>query len=181
VTTREDVHVLTLFEEVSEALAWQEYIYRHLPPLPNNERAFGAQLVVDAEDDLVRLNERLLLTATDLSLEHIIEETAGAGGLAIPAHVDRPAFSLLSQLGFVPPGLDLPVLEVSRHADVDNAAAAHPSLAGRRLVQSSDAHCVEDVGAGRTVFWLEEPTLAELRLACREIDGRRLGHKRQLG
>lgn len=181
VTTREEVHVVTLFEDVEQALAWQEMVYRHLPPLANDERAFGTQLVVDAADRIVRVNERLLMTATDLTLGQVIEEVDRAGGLAIPAHVDRAAFGLLSQLGFVPDDLDIPAVEVSKHADPVDAVRLHQSLLGRAIIQSSDAHYVDDIGVGRTVFWLAEPTLAELKLACRGREGRRVAMRRPRG
>lgn len=174
VTTREEVHVLTLFADVAAALRWQEIVYRHLPRLPNNERAFGIQLVVDEADEIVRVNERLLLTAVDLDLSWVVAEATRLGGLAIPAHVDRPAFGLIRQLGFVPPDLDVPALEVSGRANPERPAAIHPSLVGRRLVQSSDAHYLGQIGTARTMLWLEEATFAELRLACLGVRGRRI-------
>lgn len=174
VTSREEVHVLALFPDLEVAAAWQGFVYGHLPLLPNNERAFGVQLVVDERDEIVSVDERLLLTATNLTLAEIAAEVDRRGGLAIPAHVDRPAFSIISQLGFVPPDLAVPALEVSARANPEEPRAIHPSLAGWRLVQSSDAHFLGQVGAARTLFWLEEPTFAESRLACRGEQGRRI-------
>jgi PHP family Zn ribbon phosphoesterase len=60
VHTREEVHLLCLFDSVQQALNWQEFVYAHLPPLRNNENLFGPQFVVDASGDLIRHNERLL-------------------------------------------------------------------------------------------------------------------------
>ncbi len=48
------------------------------------------------------------------------------------------------------------------------------SLAGRTVVQSSDAHHLDDVGKVGTNFWLEAPTLHELRLALAGREGRYL-------
>jgi len=178
VTTREEVHVLALFSQVADALAWQEHVYRHLPPLRNDERAFGTQLVVDAQDEILRINERLLLTATDLSLAEVIGGVGQAGGLAIPAHVDRMAFGLIGQLGFVPNDVEIPIVEFSRYADPATPAAVHRSLAGRCVVQSSDAHYPGDVGAVGTLFWIEAPTIEEIRLACLGVGGRRIEYRR---
>ncbi|MHB1414918.1 MAG: PHP domain-containing protein [Chloroflexota bacterium] len=174
VTSREEVHVLTLFASADEALEWQEHIYRHLPPLANDERAFGTQIVVDADDEMKVINERLLITATDLALTDIVDLVAARGGLAIPAHVDRTAFGLFGQLGFLPPDLKAPAFEVSRFADPSASALAYPSLAGKRLLQSSDAHFLAEIGVVQTVFWLEEASFAEVRLACLGLGGRGL-------
>ena len=177
VTTREEVHVLTLFADLDSALAWQEVIYRHLPPLRNNERAFGVQLVVNEQDEILRVNDRLLQTAVDLGLSQVLAEAARLGGLALPAHVDRPAFGLIGQLGFVPPDLDAPALEVSARCNPADPTSLHPSLAGRRLLRSSDAHYLRQVGMTPSLLWLEEPTFAELRLACLGLGGRRIDHE----
>ncbi|MHB1005252.1 MAG: PHP domain-containing protein [Chloroflexota bacterium] len=174
VTTREEVHVVTLFQDVASALAWQSTLYAHLPSLPNNERLFGTQFVVGPGDEVLGINNRLLLTAADLGLAEVAATVHRLGGLAIPAHVDRPAFGLLGQLGFLPPDLDVVAVEVSRLVDPRQAAALYPSLAGRTVVQSSDAHHLDDVGKVGTNFWLEAPTLHELRLALAGREGRYL-------
>jgi predicted metal-dependent phosphoesterase TrpH len=99
VQTREEVHLLTLFEKMRNFVQWCEFIKAHRSPLKNDERKFGAQFVVDEADELVRVEEAMLLASTDLSVQDVAERAAELGGLAIAAHVDRPAFSLLSQLG----------------------------------------------------------------------------------
>ncbi len=181
VTTREEVHVLALFDSVAAAVAWQDYLYGHLPPLRNDERAFGTQLVVDEGDQIIRVNQRLLLTATDLSLGEVIAAVKRAGGVAIPAHVDRVAFGLLGQLGFVPADLDIPIVEVSRYTDPHEAVSLHPSLAGRAVLQSSDAHFLDEIGVAPTILWVEQPSLHELLLACHGSAGRRLAYRQDRG
>ena len=114
VQTREEVHLVTLFDTAEQALTWQMEVYDHLPDLRNNEDHFGAQFVVDATGEYVRRNERFLLTSTDMSLEMVVAMVHDLGGLALPAHVDRPAFSLIANLGFVPPDLDVPAVEIFR-------------------------------------------------------------------
>lgn len=167
VESREEVHVLSLFEEVEQAEAWQEVVYAHLPDLPNDEAAFGAQLVVSADDGYIRHEGRRLLVATFLGLDELVERVVGLGGVVIPAHVDRPAYGLVGVLGFVPPGPDFLALEVSRHAGLAKYVAP-----GRACIRSSDAHDLGEVGRATTVFHLASPTLAELRLACRGEAGR---------
>jgi predicted metal-dependent phosphoesterase TrpH len=80
--TREEVHIVCLFDRLEQVLAWQETVYAHLPPLTNREEFFGAQFVVDETGDFICMNERLLLTSTSLSVEEAVSGGAGAGRVA---------------------------------------------------------------------------------------------------
>ena len=169
IETSEEVHVLALFEEVSQAIDMQSIVYSHLPDLPNDEAVYGAQLVVDADDQFVRRETRRLLVATSLSLSDTFSLASALGGISIPAHVDRTAYGLVGVLGFVPPEPSFPALEVSRHARVHDYARP-----GRAAIRSSDAHDLDDLGRATTDFVVAQPTLAEIVLACRGEEGRRV-------
>ena len=95
VETREGVHILTIFDTVDSLVRWQEQVYRALPNRENDDRAFGTQLIVDAEGNLLSVNRRLLITAVDLSIDEVVATVQQAGGVSIPAHVDRPSSGLL--------------------------------------------------------------------------------------
>jgi hypothetical protein len=103
-TTQEEIHVLCLFTSLDASLAWSEYVYSVLIPFPNNPEKAGDQVYVDEEDNIEGEVEYFLPNATDLSIEDIGPRAAEYGGLVIPAHVDRPAFSMTSQLGVVVKG-----------------------------------------------------------------------------
>lgn len=174
VETREEVHVVALFETVEQARRWQETVHAYLPNLPNDEEAFGAQIVVNADDELVRREERRLLMACDLSVDQVFGQVRNLGGFCIPAHVDRPSYSLLGTLGFIPTGIDAPAVEISRNTKPEDAVRKVPGIEKRTVIQSSDAHCLEDVGIVRTGFEVKELKLSELILACRCQEGRRV-------
>ena len=72
-------------------------------------------MVVDRNEDILQEYPWLLISAIDQSIDQIAEFVHSLGGLFIPAHVTRPMFSLVSQLGFIPPGLDADALELSKH------------------------------------------------------------------
>ena len=171
VETREEVHVLTLFEEVEQVLRWQRVVYAHLPDLPNEESVFGVQVIVNAEDKPVRKEARRLLMATELSVQTVVEEVVRLGGICVAAHVDRPSYSLIQTLGFVPPDLDLAALELSRNVSAPEYAS-RMGLSAYGIVQSSDAHNLDDLGVVHTEFRVAAPTLDEIRLACLGRDGR---------
>ncbi len=169
--TAEDIHVLCLFDTVEQALTWQGIVFDHLANLPNPADVLGPQYVVNAEGEYIRTEERLLLTATDLSLDDVIRRAGALDGLVIPAHIDRPAFSLLASLGFVPPGLPVPALEIFRRTNPATLLAAHPDLQAWPLIRDSDAHQLGDLKASLK-FTVLEPSVAELRLALARRSGR---------
>jgi 3',5'-nucleoside bisphosphate phosphatase len=173
VQTREEVHLVCLFDTVDQAQSWQEHVYAHLPPRKNNDDLFGSQLVVDAQGEFVAFNERLLLTSTTLSIEAVFEGVERLGGLVTPAHVDRPAFSLLANLGFIPPGLNTPAVEVSMRTDIDDTRQRFPALQGVTLIQSSDAHRLNEM-RNRLLFKIQRPAVAELRMAYLSQSGRKV-------
>lgn len=173
VQTREEVHLLCLFDSLEQVLDWQELVYAHLPPLKNEPEFFGPQFVVDASGDFVCYNERLLSTATSLSVEEVAIGVTQREGLCIAAHVDRPSFSLLANLGFVPPGVPFAAMEISSRGDVNELQHQHPSLAGYAFICSGDAHRLDEM-SNRTVLTLDKPTIAELSMAFRGQEGRKV-------
>jgi PHP family Zn ribbon phosphoesterase len=94
------------------------------------------------------------------------------GGLAIAAHIDRESFGILGQLGFIPDGLDLDALEISRRTGVAAARLRYPQLSRYALLENSDAHVIADVGKGISRAFLQEPTPAELKMAFEKKGGR---------
>ncbi len=174
--TREEVHVLCLFDELAQALAWEAEFRAAMPPLKNDAEHFGEQFVVDATGDFIRRETQLLLTSARLSLDETCARVHQLGGLVIPAHVDRPAFGLLTNLGVVPSDLPLAALEVSRHLHPFDAGKINPQLTEYPLLQGGDAHRLDEM-LGANVFTLEAPTLAEIKLALRKEAGRGLSYR----
>jgi PHP family Zn ribbon phosphoesterase len=171
VQTREEVHVLCLFDTLEQAGTWQAVVYAHLPPVKNKEEVFGTQIVLDAEGNAVGRNERLLLTSTFLSFDEVVRQVRGLGGLCIPAHVDRPAYSVIANLGFVPPELGLPGVEISYLVGVERAREKFGQLKDYSLVGNGDAHRLKEL-VRRTTWKVEALTVAELALALAGEGGR---------
>jgi PHP family Zn ribbon phosphoesterase len=174
VQTREEIHLLTLFPEWGSMIPWEEEVSRHLPDVKNDPEVFGDQPVVDGEGNILGFEDRLLINSLDLSLEEVKRGVEERGGLVIPSHFNKGSFSLISQLGMLPPDLQLEALEMTRRTESGNAGLpVHPSPSIPRIL-SSDSHLVEDIGGAYTVYLLAEPSLKELRLAFRGQDGRRI-------
>jgi PHP family Zn ribbon phosphoesterase len=136
-TTQEEIHVLCLFSALDAALSFGEYAYSILTPFPNDPEKTGDQVYVDEEDNIEGEVEYFLPNALDLSVDAIGSKAAEYGGIVIPAHVDRPAFSMTSQLGVVVPGPWAAVECVRLPPSADTL--------GYPLTTSSDAHYPEHV------------------------------------
>jgi hypothetical protein len=172
ITSREEVHVLALFDDDEKLLELQKEVYDNLPGV-NDAGAFGEQVVVNGKDEVVDVNERLLIGATELGLSRIVEATHSLSGLAIASHVDRESFGIFGQLGFIPEGLALDALELWGSVSPWKAKEALPRGAGGfPLVTFSDAHYPHDIGTRCTTFLVETPALHEIRKALRGEGGR---------
>lgn len=173
ITTREEVHVLALMESLSSLGELQILIDEHLFG-KNDEVRFGVQAIVNELGEVEGLNDQLLIGATDLPIEEIIDAVHRLGGLAVPAHIDRESFSVLSQLGFIDKHSRYDALEISRLTDMRRGREKYGDLAPYPFLTSSDAHFLKDIGAVSTRILLGEPTFAELKMALLKQKGRRI-------
>jgi hypothetical protein len=171
VTSREEVHVLALFESLESALRLQDHVYENLPG-ENDEDAFGRQVVVNEKEEVEGFNNKLLIGATMIPLEEVIRLIHSFGGLAIASHIDREAFSIIGQLGFIPKNLALDALEISPRVSIEDTIKTYAY--DYPVTCSSDAHYPDDIGKGYTSFLLEEATLAEIGKAFKNEDVRKL-------
>ena len=139
-TTKEEAHMLCYFRDVDTCLAFSRKIREHLPPIPNNEKFFGRQQIMNAQDEETGVEERLLISALDLSFEACEKLIHEAGGICVPAHINRGSSGVLGALGFLPPGGRYDALEISK-------AAPWPEIdtSGYKVLHSSDAHYLENI------------------------------------
>ncbi|MBN2139199.1 MAG: PHP domain-containing protein [Sedimentisphaerales bacterium] len=166
VTSSEEVHILGLFGSEQGLMELQETVYENLPG-ENSESAFGSQVLTDEWGRAVGTTSRLLIGATTLTIEQIIELIHEHAGLAIASHIDRERFGLIGQLGFIPDGLKLDAVEISARD------AAGPEY-GYPVISSSDAHFLEDIGRSSTCFMVENASFTEIKKALRSELGRRI-------
>jgi PHP family Zn ribbon phosphoesterase len=171
VQTREEVHLVALFDTLEQVASWQEQVYASMPPLKNDEAVFGEQLVLDADGEPAGYLDRLLLTSTSFSVEEVVQRVSDLDGLCIPAHVDRTAYSIISNLGFIPPELGVVGVEISHNVGPIEARERFPQLVHYSLIASSDAHRLREM-ARRTTFKMAKATVAELSLALAGEGGR---------
>jgi PHP family Zn ribbon phosphoesterase len=173
ICSREEVHMLAIFEDLEQAFFMQEYVYAHLPG-ENMPEVFGHQIVANERDEVIRENHRQLIGATSLGVHEILKKTHDLKGVSIASHIDRPAFGIISQLGFIPGNLEIDAVEISYRMSLETAREELPGIGDLPVVRSSDAHYLGDIGKVWTVFLMEAPTLEEIRFSLQGKDGRQM-------
>ena len=174
VNTREEIHCLTLFENLEQTDAFQHFLDSRLPAIPNKPSLFGDQLVVDRNECILSEVEPLLISALEATIYEVRDEVERLGGILIPAHIDRPYNSIKSQLGFIPADLQPIALEVSARSTIAVFRHEHPELAAYTMITNSDSHQLESLGRATTRYWLQEASFAELCMALRNEGGRKI-------
>ena len=140
ITTREEVHLLGYFPDVDTAVAFGQEVTAHLPKKKNKPSLFGNQLIMNEDDEVIQELDALLIGATDLTLAQWVQRIREAGGVAVPAHINRGSNGLLVNLGFMPEELNFTAVEVWR-----GLPCPHTPQAGKVVLHSSDAHYLGDI------------------------------------
>ena len=166
-TSMEEVHILGLFGTERDLFFMQEAVYSNLQGV-NDEERYGLQVVVNENDEVLGINNKLLIGATEMSVEEVVDLIHEFNGIAIASHVDREGFSIITNLGFIPEGLELDALEIMEPSVRDSINQG----ADFAFITSSDAHAINDIGKRYSCFLMKESTFEEIRKCLRKENGR---------
>lgn len=172
VTSIEEVHCLCFMPDFDRLDLLQSYLDFHLLDFKNDVNKFGYQVQVDENEMIVYEEEKLLIQSINQNINQIDAFVHELGGLFIPAHVNRPTFSLISQLGFIPDDLNYDALEISRHITKKAFHSVNPNLLHVSIIQDSDAHFIDDIGLVRNIFQIQKPDFEEIKMALKNKEGR---------
>ncbi len=162
--TREEVHILCLFDFEDQIQEYQQIVDKLLPDFKNQPEHFGEQFIVDETGGFLAREDRMLLSSVNISIEDAFRIVEDLGGLFIPAHVNRKAYGLLANLGFVPTDIDIKAVEISRHLTPAAALLQFPQLEGFSIVQNGDVHRLDEF-LGSLILMIENPTISEIKSA----------------
>lgn len=166
VETAEEIHVLTLYNNIEAAEQAAKEVYNSLPDIKNRPEIFGNQYYMDEDDNIIGEEEKLLISPTGLSTERLLEIVKDVGGIYFPAHVDRHSYSILTNLGFIPEELNIDGIEISKKvSDVDVYLDSRPDLKKYMVIRNSDAHYLTDI-AERDAFM---PKNSFEKMFCRRV------------
>jgi hypothetical protein len=172
--TSEEIHLLVYFDDPEAAQAFDAELYASLLPLDNDPDFFGDQVVIDENEQILRMENRALINSTLWDLTDACETARSYGGFVVPAHVDAGTNSILSQLGMMPEEPVFDAFGITAGLDTAKFVSRNPWFQGKSLFRSSDAHYLADLGTGIARVYCQEPTVKELQLACKSLDNRRI-------
>ncbi len=154
-TTAEDIHVVCLFENLSDAMAFDEEIDKRRIKIENRIDIFGNQFILDGEDNIIGEDKYLLSNATTVSLEEAPDLVRSFNGVCYPAHIDRQSNGVIEILGTFPETPYFGIVEINRREKVDEYVEKY-SLFDKRVIISSDAHYLENMRDKENYFELDD-------------------------
>ena len=160
--TSEEIHLVCLFPEYEKALSFEKHVYDNLPPIDNREDIFGAQIIMDADDNEIGREHRLLSGACALDIETSINLVRALDGIIIPAHINRESYSILNTLGSIPSEYGFKFLEYSKYSSLEKLLLDNPQLRSYNFIRSSDAHFLSDILEQEVSLELKEKTIKSL-------------------
>ena len=153
IETAENIHILALFPNLDSAEIAYNEVYKNLPDIDNDKSIFGEQLILDSMDQIICEEPRLLVNSIMLDFDDVVKLIRDVGGVAIPAHIDRSSYSVLSNLGAVP-DMGFKYLELSKNANEDMYL-----YLGYKFIRNSDAHYLYDIFEAENSIDCKERTL----------------------
>lgn len=169
ICTREEVHLLGIHKSIRQAETVAAAVYRGLTQ-NNSPDLFGFQVIADEQDMVVGQEPRLLIQACQLTVKEAVDLIHRQDGIAIAAHIDRPSYSILGHLGFIPLDLNLDGVEITARTFAHKQERYFLDKTILPCIVSSDAHRLDEMGQGATVFHMTSPTFEAMVLALKRGD-----------
>lgn len=164
ITTAEELHALAVFDTIEQAQQMTDVIYAALPKRVNQPNIFGDQPVVNADDEIEEMEWRLLSAPCSLNVYEIGNTIHELNGLFIACHIDRPVFSVFSQLGGLAGNEGFDAVELTCHAAKADWAE---KIQGLPILRSSDAHDLNTIGRLWNQADMEQFRVEHLRKALK--------------
>lgn len=174
IQSAEEIHLLAYFDSPAQAQGFDAELYSSLLPLDNDPEYFGDQVIIDENENILKLEQRALINSSIWDLSMVVQRVSAYGGIVVPAHIDAEVNSILSQLGFLPAEPSFDLLGITSGLDLHEYEKVHPELAGKAFLRSSDAHYLTDLTTNVSVVHAEAATARELLLAARMDSGRKI-------
>lgn len=164
IATAEDIHVLGLFPDAATAQRAGQEVRATLPAQAPS--AWGDQTLLDRDGREIGRETAMLAASSGFALAEALALVRRHGGLAIASHVDRPSFSVLSQLGVWPRDAAFDAVEVSAAGLAAGRDAALAKI-GLPVVASSDSHFLADIGCVFTRLRMADISFGEVAAALK--------------
>lgn len=140
----EEVHLVALFSDIDSATKFDNIVSERLPYIKNNPDIFGKQVLYDENDNITGYIEKLLITATNMPIDEIVDRVEKLGGVVFPSHIDKDSYSIISNLGFLPDDIKFGAVEIKNVDNTEKMVETH-KLHNHIILHNSDAHFLWDI------------------------------------
>ncbi|MCL2087070.1 MAG: PHP domain-containing protein [Oscillospiraceae bacterium] len=157
-STVEEIHLLCLFPQLEKAMNFDEYVSKRLFPIKNEPKIYGNQYIMDSDDNITGVVETGLIHATSIEIYEVERLMKEFGGVFVPSHIDRDAFSIISSLGTVPHDCGFKTVEIYSKEKVDELKRLYPFINNCKIIHNSDAHMLEKISLPVNKLTVKERT-----------------------
>lgn len=160
--TSEEIHLICLFQGLTQALTFEKIVYENLSSMKNREDIFGSQIIMNSSDQEIGREDRLLSGACGLDTETALRLVRGLGGIVFPAHINRESYSMLNTLGAIPEEYGFHHLECTKNCKLNEFLQKHHDLERYPFLISSDAHFLQEILEQEVTLELSEKSVDAL-------------------
>ena len=172
--TQEEVHLLCYFPSLETLMDFDNLVRKNMIFARQFARMPGSQQILNEYDMIVGERTDQLIASVNLSLKRAIQEVRLRGGVPVPAHIDRTAYGIISQLGFIPKEYHFTSFELSsqmwrnlneaqRNISEYFGSYFQKHLSGL-FFYSSDAHRIDEILEREVFVEVNELSISELLL-----------------
>ncbi len=159
-TTAEDIHVVCLFEKLSDAMAFDKFVEESRIKIKNKPEIFGNQLVLNRNDEVLFTVDNLLINATSITINEVSQVVNSFGGVCYPAHIDRDANGIIAILGTIPSEPSFAFYELHDSCNIDEYSTRY-NISKERFIIDSDAHYLTDMRDFENYFEISDELSTE--------------------
>lgn len=162
-TTAEEIHMVCLFPDLDDAMAFGEFVSQNIMKIPNRPNIFGHQVIMNENDEEIGREANLLIVATNLDIVTAFNEVIKRGGTAFPAHIDKTANGIISILGDFPPEPGFTAAEFHNIELADEYMDKYPNIKGKILINDTDSHMLTSMSLSPPEMPIPEGSDDEIR------------------
>ncbi len=155
-STAEDVHLVCLFPDLEQAMAFDREIESHLAPIQNRPEIFGNQWILNGGDEQIGTVDRLLISATDLWMQDALDLARRYGAHVHPAHIDRESNGMVAILGDIPHEYEFGFYELNDAKSLKEYHERFSAVTEQTVLICSDAHRLWELNEAEHALLLDD-------------------------
>ena len=154
IQTSEEIHLLAYFPDIQKLNNFYiDTVKLGLNTHINQPKRFGNQLIINSSGNIIGKEKYMLSLPLNLSIDELVKSIHNFNGIAVAAHLDR-GFSIISQLGLIPPKLELDAVEISNIYEIESIKSKFLNKNNLNIISSSDSHYIHMMKKPKMKLWL---------------------------